>query len=76
MKIVIWTFLTLFFAVAAAGALFNAVQGHGVSTVVRHLFAGALFSWLAWGCWARASRPRIPAWARIEEPRRRPWRRR
>lgn len=73
MKIVIWSFLTLFFAVCAIGGLLSAVQGQDASTVIRHLGASAMFSSCAWGSWQKASRPRIPAW--LEEPRRRPWRR-
>ncbi|MEU1080853.1 hypothetical protein ABZ368_11500 [Streptomyces sp. NPDC005908] len=74
MKIVIWSFLTLFFALCAIGALVGAVYVRDVSTLIRHLVATTVFSSCAWGSWQTACRPRRPVW--IEEPRRRPWRRR
>lgn len=76
MKIVIWSFLSLFFVVCAIGGLLRAVNGHDAPSIIRGLVISALFSWWAWGSWKRASRPRTLGMARIEEPHRRPWRRR
>ncbi|MFH8799694.1 hypothetical protein ACH4F6_08885 [Streptomyces sp. NPDC017936] len=76
MKIVIWSFLSLFLVVGAIGGLLSAVNGHDAPDVIRGLAVSALFSRGAWGSWKRASRPRPPEIARVVEPRERPWRRR
>ncbi|MDX3089204.1 MULTISPECIES: hypothetical protein [Streptomyces] len=76
MKIVIWSFLALFFVLCAIGGVLSVVNGHGAPSIIRGLVATSLFSWWAWASWKRASRPRPPGMARIEELHRRPWQRR
>ncbi|WP_159054223.1 hypothetical protein [Streptomyces sp. AS58] len=76
MKIVIWSFLALFFTVGAIGGLLSAANGHDAPSVFGDLLVSAVFARGAWASWKRASRPEMPRIARIEEPHVWPWRRR